>query len=256
MENPTAEHGIPAVENVLSRHPLSTPEQQNSSIQSNHHVQTPPSPSLSPLKTENGLFKAKLSVEELRKELQEFSSKVESEKTLNPKLFSIIEEVATTGVTCYPWNLLCDLILFLLRKVVTEYEARHPVEDLTQIQKLHTSIISRLVAFKEPPFTLQRICELLLNGQKTYSSLEKYLFAFEKMATVSGTISVLQPDEYQVVVKELHDSFFNFNKKKVNLPPPPPPATISLTVPLSLTTAAVTTPTSETATKPTAMELG
>lgn len=37
-----------------------------------------------------------------------------------------------------------------------------------------------------PPFTLQRICELLINPEKHYKSAKKLLFAMEKLVNVSA----------------------------------------------------------------------
>jgi len=68
-----------------------------------------------------------------------------------------------------------------------------------------------------PPFTLQRLCELLIEPQ-LYGSTKKYLNALEKMFAVSQTMATLTPVEYD---KEAAKQTANFLaiKNCVDAPP-------------------------------------
>jgi serine/threonine-protein phosphatase 4 regulatory subunit 2 len=46
-------------------------------------------------------------------------------------------------------------------------------------------ILLYVLNFKSPPFTLQRICELLLDPERHYRSAKRLLYAFEKLVNVS-----------------------------------------------------------------------
>jgi hypothetical protein len=46
----------------------------------------------------------------------------------------------------------------------------------------------RARAARRPPFTLQRLCELLLNPQRVYRSTRKLMSALEKLLMVTTTI--------------------------------------------------------------------
>eukprot|EP00997_Jenningsia_sp_PLL12_P005543 NODE_2152_length_976_cov_12.407767_g1766_i0.p2 GENE.NODE_2152_length_976_cov_12.407767_g1766_i0~~NODE_2152_length_976_cov_12.407767_g1766_i0.p2 ORF type:complete len:144 (-),score=49.73 NODE_2152_length_976_cov_12.407767_g1766_i0:126-557(-) len=52
--------------------------------------------------------------------------------------------------------------------------------------------VSLLQGFSEPPFTLQRLCELLQEPTKHHSTKEKLLFAIEKLVTISSTLPKTQ----------------------------------------------------------------
>jgi serine/threonine-protein phosphatase 4 regulatory subunit 2 len=45
-------------------------------------------------------------------------------------------------------------------------------------------ILVYLQSFKAAPFTLQRVCELLLGPEKYYRSTKKLLFAVEKLVNI------------------------------------------------------------------------
>jgi hypothetical protein len=53
-----------------------------------------------------------------------------------------------------------------------------------------------LDAFREPPFTAQRLCELLLSPRDYYGSVDKLANAVEKLLTVTGMVpSLVSPPE-------------------------------------------------------------
>ncbi|KAL6065444.1 protein phosphatase 4, regulatory subunit 2, variant 2 [Balamuthia mandrillaris] len=69
-----------------------------------------------------------------------------------------------------------------------------------------TQLVSSLNSFLGPPFTLQRLCELLVE-EKPYTNTTKYMNALEKMFAVSGTMPTLSPAEYNRAIEQQHAAF-------------------------------------------------
>ncbi|KAJ2922223.1 hypothetical protein H1R20_g14859, partial [Candolleomyces eurysporus] len=58
-----------------------------------------------------------------------------------------------------------------------------------QVKDAVQAVFDQLDAFDGPPFTIQRLCELLIEPQKHYKSVGKYLRAVEKSILVTSTPS-------------------------------------------------------------------
>jgi len=132
---------------------------------------------------------------ELDKILEEFVNM--EVKTITPELLRVLEQIAKTGITCYSWPLTKTLLAHRLSQIFTEFR----IEDKT-FQARCQAFFSALDTFQSPPFTVQRLCELVLRPQM-YKSPEKYLFAIEKLVAVTSTIPQLSPNEFNVQVKQL-----------------------------------------------------
>eukprot|EP01095_Lingulamoeba_sp_RSL-Kostka_P017665 TRINITY_DN9339_c0_g1_i4.p1 TRINITY_DN9339_c0_g1~~TRINITY_DN9339_c0_g1_i4.p1 ORF type:complete len:220 (-),score=94.33 TRINITY_DN9339_c0_g1_i4:70-729(-) len=57
-------------------------------------------------------------------------------------------------------------------------------------------IINGLNVFSKSPFTVQRLCEIALNGDSIYQNTRKLLNAIERLLKVNTVIDMLDPDEY------------------------------------------------------------
>jgi len=143
---------------------------------------------------------------ELERLLEEFSHM--EVKTLNPGLLRVLWQVANTGLICYSWPMTRQLITFRLNQIFFEFG----IEDKT-FQSTCQSFINGLDSFQSPPFTIQRLCELILQPQ-TYKSPEKYLFAIEKLVDVATTEVVLNPTDYNQQVKLLIQQKQEVDEKK------------------------------------------
>jgi len=122
-------------------------------------------------------------IEELRKEqLKDFVSS--EKKVVTEELLAILEEISKTGVSIYPWEHMKVLLSTKLREIVADFTATD-TNSFSQATETLNSILSNLQDFREAPFTLQRLCELLLQPRQYYHSSKKYLFAVEKMVTVN-----------------------------------------------------------------------
>jgi len=92
------------------------------------------------------------------------------------------------------------LLIIKLAKELEIRNAKTPVQDFEQ-EKLR--LCTGLRDFEEPPFTLQRICELLVGpAGEAYKITKAYAFAIEKVVYVTSTQRTLQPEEYNVTVAE------------------------------------------------------
>eukprot|EP01105_Mastigella_eilhardi_P004372 TRINITY_DN1580_c0_g1_i1.p1 TRINITY_DN1580_c0_g1~~TRINITY_DN1580_c0_g1_i1.p1 ORF type:complete len:231 (+),score=66.26 TRINITY_DN1580_c0_g1_i1:66-695(+) len=116
--------------------------------------------------------------------------------TASEELTGILTNVAKTGITCYSWDLLKVLIMFKVDEVLQMFFNTHgwgeePAETFLQ-QKQH--IMHALNGFPEAPWTLQRVCELVLNPA-LYSTTKSLIFAIEKLVNVSSTQAPLLPEQ-------------------------------------------------------------
>jgi len=134
---------------------------------------------------------------ELDKLLEEFTQM--EVKTVSPELLRVLEQISKTGITCYSWPLTKNLLAHCLNQIFAEFR----VEDKV-FQARCQAFFSALEIFESPPFTIQRLCELVLRPQM-YRSPEKYLFAIEKLVAVTSTIPQLSPNEYNAQVKQLFE---------------------------------------------------
>ncbi|PKA62255.1 hypothetical protein AXF42_Ash016047 [Apostasia shenzhenica] len=143
---------------------------------------------------------------------------------LNPEeIRSILEVIAATGKFWHDWEMLKKWLSFQLKQVLANY----PEAKLTCGAELQQSSLSgetyielakkldeALLCFVEgPPFTLQRLCEILLNPMGTYRSLSKLALALEKNLLVTSTLTMCtdpypatptdMPDEPEVLQESL-----------------------------------------------------
>jgi len=117
-----------------------------------------------------------------------------------PLLDDTITEIALTGLCCYPWLIIKDLLAAKLTQLLDWYNTN---DVLPNAQAEKQRLCTVLKNFDDPPFTLQRLCELLSKNTTIYKSAKSFTFAIEKVLYVSLTVSVLKPDDYNQKVKEL-----------------------------------------------------
>ncbi|GFZ04632.1 hypothetical protein Acr_17g0002040 [Actinidia rufa] len=115
---------------------------------------------------------------------------------------TILEVIASTGKFWHDWDKLKSLLSFHLKQVLSEYsEATMPSEQQTSsLGETYPELVKRLdealLSFVEgPPFTLQRICEILLSARSIYPNLSKLALALEKNLLVTSTLT-LSSDPY------------------------------------------------------------
>lgn len=77
----------------------------------------------------------------------------------------------------------------------------NPSEQHPSTQAVQSRIFTTLDDFTEAPFTIQRMCELLSNPTRHYTSSNKYLRAFERCVLVTASI-----DEYPLINSQESDT--------------------------------------------------
>eukprot|EP00954_Amorphochlora_amoebiformis_P018084 1323526-Amorphochlora_amoeboformis.AAC.3 len=112
------------------------------------------------------------------------------EQKLSPELREILADVADCGASRYAWKQLQTLITRRLEDVVAAYrnkDAKTIEIDGEDFDTRYKRVMKFLQEFKEPPFTLQRMCELLHEPERYYRNTEKFFLAFSKFYFISDT---------------------------------------------------------------------
>jgi len=128
---------------------------------------------------------------------------------ITPQLTEVLQEMASTGQSRYDWTHFRALLGSKLQQVCSEYYG--VTKDVEVAGETFDVVLKRLLIllgeFPNPPFTTQRLCELLLDPHRIYAtSTRKLMNAIEKLLTVSSTEPVLtfnepKPGSYQAVAE-------------------------------------------------------
>lgn len=105
----------------------------------------------------------------------------------------ILQVIASTGKFWHDWEKLKSVLSFQLKQVLSEYpEAKMTTKEQEETyQDLVKKLDEALHNFEEgPPFTLQRLCEILLAARHIYPNLSKLALALEKNLLVTSTLAV------------------------------------------------------------------
>ncbi|CAK9868873.1 unnamed protein product [Sphagnum jensenii] len=131
-------------------------------------------------------------------ELSSFCKQDASKREFSPEMRSILEVIAATGQYWHNWEQLKTLLSFCLKQVLQDYYGSHvdaaigpprPLITGETFQQLQDRLDSALLLFTEgAPFTIQRLCEVLLNPRDAYPNLDKVALAFEKLLLVTSTV--------------------------------------------------------------------
>jgi serine/threonine-protein phosphatase 4 regulatory subunit 2 len=110
---------------------------------------------------------------------------------------STLELIASTGKFWLEWANLKSMLSFHLKRVVSAYpEASLPSDEQNSVLgEAYSDLVKRLNnALRRfvdgPPFTLQRLCEILLEAQSIYPNLSKLGLALEKILLVTSTLDI------------------------------------------------------------------
>lgn len=117
---------------------------------------------------------------------------------LTNELEEIIRDVAKTGVTTsYPWDALRQLLVRKVELVLVEFWRNVPDLQLQEGESFEATAVEPLrQSLLEPqregaPFTVQRLCELLMEPRGIYKSTRKYLYAVQRAILVTSTEEAL-----------------------------------------------------------------
>uniref|UniRef100_A0A914C3A2 Serine/threonine-protein phosphatase 4 regulatory subunit 2 n=1 Tax=Acrobeloides nanus TaxID=290746 RepID=A0A914C3A2_9BILA len=118
----------------------------------------------------------------------------------DPLVDEFFEYVANKGKPFFTWEIIRPFFLWKLQTVMNDMhliEAEELTDDLQKealisnekITESKNFIMSKAKEFDGIPFTIQRLCELLITPRKHYKSTEKFLRALEKNINVVTTIT-------------------------------------------------------------------
>ncbi|KAL6508226.1 hypothetical protein OROHE_021768 [Orobanche hederae] len=135
-----------------------------------------------------------------------------------------LEKSASTGKFWLDWKKLRSIMSYHIKQVCGEYpEATMTSEQQTSslgetFEELLGRLDNALHSFDEgPPFTLQRLCEILLSARSIYPKLSKLLLALEKNLFVTSTLT-MSTDPYPVTTEQ--NSNGNYEESRGAQPQP------------------------------------
>mmetsp|Transcript_38173 Transcript_38173/g.105224 ORF Transcript_38173/g.105224 Transcript_38173/m.105224 type:complete len:237 (-) Transcript_38173:185-895(-) len=119
-------------------------------------------------------------------------------------LESLICDVAKTGsVNSYPWDALRLLLARKVELVLGEFWRDAPDVEVQEGESFERAAVEPLMRSlleprrEGPPFTVQRICELLSEPRLVYKSTRRYLYALQRAVLVTATEEVLAQQQQQ-----------------------------------------------------------
>ncbi|CAN1182036.1 Serine/threonine-protein phosphatase 4 regulatory subunit 2 [Linum perenne] len=108
----------------------------------------------------------------------------------------VLEHIASTGKFWHNWDKLKIILSSKLKQVLSEYpEVKMTSEEQkASLGETYPDLVKRLDdalhSFVDgPPFTLQRLCEILLAARSIYPNLSKLALALEKNLLVTSTLT-------------------------------------------------------------------
>ncbi|KAI8388560.1 uncharacterized protein BYT42DRAFT_560511 [Radiomyces spectabilis] len=96
-------------------------------------------------------------------------------------------QIAETNQVQTPWQELKETLKDTILKQCAVIEAQvTDTEIISSIDTVKTSIIHTIDHHSGPPFTIQRVCELVTRPTQHYKVFQKYLYAIEKVLLVQS----------------------------------------------------------------------
>ncbi|XP_004505615.1 uncharacterized protein [Cicer arietinum] len=128
------------------------------------------------------------------------------------EVIRILQAIASTGRFWHDWDNLKSMLSFQLKQVLSEYpEAKTTSEQqCASLGESYSDLVNKLdeelTCFIDgPPFTLQRVCEILLDAKNIYPNLSKLALALEKNLLVTSTMAISTDPYPQDPVQEPDD---------------------------------------------------
>ncbi|KAI5442034.1 hypothetical protein KIW84_011195 [Lathyrus oleraceus] len=125
------------------------------------------------------------------------------------EVIQILQAIASSGRFWHDWDNLKSMLSFQLKQVLSEYpEAKMTSEQqYASLRESYSDLVNKLndalTCFIDgPPFTLQRVCEILLDAKNIYPNLSKLALALEKNLLVTSTLTICTDPYPQESVQE------------------------------------------------------
>lgn len=113
---------------------------------------------------------------------------------------SVLDEylahIAKTGDTLFSWQKLRPLLCRKLELVMNEFHKASPTDDLPALpnvevfkfEEMRDKVLEAVNSFSSAPFTIQRLCELVVDPRKHYKRTDKFMRGVEKNVLVVSTV--------------------------------------------------------------------
>ncbi|WJX56247.1 hypothetical protein P8452_41920 [Trifolium repens] len=128
------------------------------------------------------------------------------------EVIRIIQDIASTGRFRHDWDNLKSMLSFQLKQVLSEYPEAKATDEQKRasLGESYSDLVNKLnealTCFIDgPPFTLQRVCEILLDAKNIYPNLSKLALALEKNLLVTSTLTIYADPIPQDPVQEPDD---------------------------------------------------
>lgn len=109
---------------------------------------------------------------------------------MKDRIRSLMKEVASSGdCSAYKWPLLKQAFSVIIKDTALDMVKKHadfPEKSGDTPNGVICDLLELFLLFEEEaPFTLQRICEVVLEPEAYYKSSYKYLYALERLFNIS-----------------------------------------------------------------------
>lgn len=141
------------------------------------------------------------------------------------ELEEYLRYVAKTGNTLFQWTLVKPFIREKILNVIAEFAEQsalseippYPNVDPFNYEAMKTMLLERFDTFNGPPFTIQRLCELLSCPRKEYNRVDKFMRAVEKNILVVSTCELRSKREETIVVNGVPDRWENGKESDISM---------------------------------------
>ncbi|XP_024149082.1 serine/threonine-protein phosphatase 4 regulatory subunit 2-A [Oryzias melastigma] len=131
-----------------------------------------------------------MDIDALVEAFQDFEKKGKEE--VCPLLEQFLCHVAKTGQPMIPWSQFKTYFMFKLEKVISDFHdsspeqrtLRNPNVEYVPFEEMKRRILKIVDGYSGVPFTIQRLCELLTDPKRNYTSTDKFLRGLEKNVMV------------------------------------------------------------------------
>ncbi|XP_072223738.1 serine/threonine-protein phosphatase 4 regulatory subunit 2-A-like isoform X2 [Leuresthes tenuis] len=135
-----------------------------------------------------------MDIDAILEAFQDFEKK--GKKDICPVLEHFLCHVAKTGQPMIPWSQFKTYFMFKLEKVMDDFhdsmpeqrELHNPNVEYVPFEEIKKRILKIVDGYNGIPFTIQRLCELLMDPKRNYTGTDKFLRGLEKNVMVVSCV--------------------------------------------------------------------
>ncbi|KAG7520957.1 serine serine/threonine-protein phosphatase 4 regulatory subunit 2-like [Solea senegalensis] len=135
-----------------------------------------------------------MDIDALLDAFQDFDKK--GKKETCPVLEQFLCHVAKTGQPLISWSQFKSYFMFKLEKVMDDFHTSMPEQrgpnnpnvEYIPFEEMKTRILKIVDGYNGIPFTIQRLCELLMDPKRNYTGTDKFLRGLEKNVMVVSCV--------------------------------------------------------------------